>query len=225
MTAGLWAFLISLLTGFFRRDTVEVPLRDPQLLLLQAQQEMRENQAKNRERAVQAITQKNNLQAELDKTRRTTQKLEEKAEAALAAGNKDEARQLGLEADSYRSTLALIEGALERATVTTEAIKTAIRGEEERIRAKTAQAMAAKTDWRAIQISASLKRSEAANSSPRQSAQRRLDAVLEQMERTRVALWNEAQAALEAGEFMAAIRLLTEHQHLDAAIILGKTPM
>ena len=39
---------------------------------------------------------------------------------------------------------------------TTEAIKAAIRREEERIRAKTAQAMAMKTQWKQSQIEISL---------------------------------------------------------------------
>ena len=43
---------------------------DPELIINEAVREMRENQIKNRELAVQAITQKNNLQAEVDKQQR-----------------------------------------------------------------------------------------------------------------------------------------------------------
>ena len=58
-------------------------LEDPEILLAQAQQEMREAQAKNRERAVQAITAKNNLQAEVDKTQKMVNNLQAKAELGI----------------------------------------------------------------------------------------------------------------------------------------------
>ena len=136
----------------FRLDQLE----DPEILLQQAQQEMRENQAKNRERAVQAITQKNNLQAESDKTQKIVDNLQAKAELALKNGDRDLARQLLVEKGQYETTLATIKQSLQSAVETTEAIKTAIRREEERIRAKTAQAMAMKTQWKQSQIEISL---------------------------------------------------------------------
>ena len=136
----------------FRLDQME----DPEILLQQAQQEMRENQAKNRERAVQAITQKNNLQAELDKTQKIVDNLQAKAELALKNGDRDLARQLLVEKGQYETTLTTIQQSLQSALETTEAIKVAVRREEERIRAKTAQAMAMKTQWKQSQIEISL---------------------------------------------------------------------
>ncbi len=46
-------------------------LEDPELMINETLREMKENQIKNRELAVQAITQKNNLQAEVDKLERS----------------------------------------------------------------------------------------------------------------------------------------------------------
>ena len=150
MFGRIWRYIQGLLG--FKLDQLE----DPEILLQQAQQEMRENQAKNRERAVQAITQKNNLQAELDKTQKVVDNLQAKAELALKNGDRDLARQLLVEKGQYETTLATIQQSLQSAVETTEAIKVAIRREEERIRAKTAQAMALKTQWKQSQIEISL---------------------------------------------------------------------
>lgn len=150
MFGRIWRYIQGLLG--FKLDQLE----DPEILLQQAQQEMRENQAKNRERAVQAITQKNNLQAELDKTQKIVDNLQAKAELALKNGDRDLARQLLVEKGQYETTLATIQQSLQSAVETTEAIKVAIRREEERIRAKTAQAMAMKTQWKQSQIEISL---------------------------------------------------------------------
>ena len=80
-------------------------LEDPEILLQQAQQEMQEAQAKNRERAVQAITQKNNLQALVDQTQKMVDNLQAKAELALKNGDRDLARQLLVEKGQYDATL------------------------------------------------------------------------------------------------------------------------
>lgn len=129
---------------------------DPEVLLSQAQQEMKENQAKNRERAVQAITQKNNLQAEVDKNRKMVDNLQAKAELALKNGDRDLARQLLVEKQQYDTALTTMTASLQSAQESIETIKTAMRHEEERIRTKTAQAMALKTQWKQSQIEISI---------------------------------------------------------------------
>ncbi len=131
-------------------------LEDPEILLSQAQAEMREAQAKNRERAVQAITQKNNLQAELDRTQKIVSNLQAKAEIALKNGDRDLARQLLVEKGQYETTLTTISGSLQTALEMTDQVKVAMRREEERIRAKTAEAMALKTQWKQAQIETSM---------------------------------------------------------------------
>ena len=131
-------------------------LEDPEILLQQAQQEMREAQAKNRERAVQAITQKNNLQALVDQTQKMVDNLGAKAEIALKNGDRELARQLLVEKGQYDGTLTSTKASLQQALDTTEAVKQAMRREEERIRAKTAQALSMKAQWKQAQIENSM---------------------------------------------------------------------
>jgi len=150
MFARMWRYLKGLLG--FKLDQLE----DPDILLQQAQQEMKEASAKNRERAVQAITQKNNLQALVDQTQKTVDNLQAKAELALKNGDRDLARQLLGEKGQYETTLTTTKQSLQNAIDTTEAIKTALRREEERIRAKTAQALALKAQWKQSQIEISI---------------------------------------------------------------------
>jgi len=146
----IWRYLKGLLG--FKLDQLE----DPEVLLQQAQQEMRESQIKNRQRAVEAITQKNQLQALVDQTQKTVDNLQAKAEMALKNGDRDLARQLLIEKQQYEATLATTKESLDGAIQTTEAVKTAMRREEERIRAKTAEALALKAQWKQSQIEISL---------------------------------------------------------------------
>jgi phage shock protein A len=131
-------------------------LEDPEVLLKQAQEEMSVAQAKNRERAVQAITQKNNLQAEVEKTTKAIANLDAKATLALKNGDRDLALQLVREKQTLSANLDSLQASLTSATEVTEQIKVAIRREEERIRTKTTEAMALKTQWKQAQIENSI---------------------------------------------------------------------
>lgn len=150
MLDRIWRYLKGLLG--FNLDKLE----DPEILLSQAQQEMRDAQIKNRQRAVEAITQKNQLQALVDQTQKTVDNLQAKAELALKNGDRDIARQLLIEKQQYEVTLATTKESLQSAMATTEAVKAAMRKEEERIRAKTAEALALKAQWKQSQIEISL---------------------------------------------------------------------
>ena len=134
----------------------KAPVLTSEVLLQQAQQQMREAQAKNRERAVQAITQKNNLSALLDQTRKTIDRLTERAEAS-AEGEELEERLA--ERDKYQETLAQLEASLATATATTEAVKLAMRREEERIRAMTAEAVTLRAEEKQAQIEIAIAKS------------------------------------------------------------------
>jgi phage shock protein A len=127
-------------------------LEDPELLLQQAQEEMRTMHAKNRERAVQAITQKNNLQAQVDETQKRVDALQVKAELALKRGDRDLALQILKEKQSYDQTLQMTRVHLESAIQTSEQVKEAIKREDEKIRQKTAEALALKAQWKNSQI-------------------------------------------------------------------------
>lgn len=125
---------------------------DPEIIINESLREMKENQIKNRERAVQAITQKNNLQNLVDQEEKLTRNLEGKATLALQQGNRELARQLLREKGMHESTLNQLRTSLKQAEETSEAVKTAIRREEERFRVKTAEALALKANMKQAQI-------------------------------------------------------------------------
>jgi len=127
-------------------------MENPELLLNQAQEEMRALHAKNRERAVQAITQKNNLQQMVDDTQKRVDMLQSKAESALKRGDRELALQLLKEKQQYEVTLNTTKESLTAAIETAEAVKVAIKREEEKIRQKTAEALALKAQWKNSQI-------------------------------------------------------------------------
>ncbi len=129
---------------------------DPDVLLKQAQDEMREAHQKNRERAIQAITQKNLLQQQVDNTNKQVANLQAKAELALKNGNRELALQLLREKQTLEATLGTLNESLTSATQVTEQVKVAMRREEEAIRTKAAQAMAMKTKWKQAQIEQSI---------------------------------------------------------------------
>ena len=154
--------LLGVLFGFacvfplLRKRETKTPTNTSELLLHKAQSQMREAQAKNQERAVQAITQKNNLQALADQTQKMVNQLAEKAEASEAALDMKTTRELLTERDKYQETLVSVQTSLASAIVTTEVVKTAMRREENQIRAMTAEALAMKAQERQAQIEIAL---------------------------------------------------------------------
>lgn len=120
---------------------------------------MREAQAKNRERAVQAITQKNNLQALLDQTRKIIDRLTRQAEASP---EEEVVADKLAERDKYQETLAQLEASLATATATTETVKLAMRREEERVRAMTAEALTLRAEEKQAQIETAIAKSRLA---------------------------------------------------------------
>jgi len=129
---------------------------DPEVLLKQAQDEMAEMHRKNKERAVQAITQRNLLQDEVNKTNQQVQNLQSKAELALKNGNRDLARQLLVEKQTLEAGLPPLTASLEKANEITEQLKVTMKREEEAIRARAAQAMMMKTQLKQAQIENSI---------------------------------------------------------------------
>ncbi len=127
-------------------------LEDPEVIINDSLREMKESQVKNRERAVQAITQKNNLQALVDSEEKLVRNLQQKAEMALQNGNRELARQMLREKGQHDSTLEQLRGSLQQAVETSEAIKVAIRREEDRFRVKTAEALALKANLKQAEI-------------------------------------------------------------------------
>lgn len=127
-------------------------LESPEVILDQAVREMRESQVKNRERAVQAITQRNNLAQMVDKEEKIVRDLEAKAGLALKQGNRELARTLLRDKSIRDGTLQQLRSSLQQAEETSEAVKEAIRREDEKIRVKTAEALRLKTSMKQAQI-------------------------------------------------------------------------
>ncbi|MBC7808512.1 MAG: PspA/IM30 family protein [Akkermansiaceae bacterium] len=129
---------------------------DPTSLLKQAQREMEELHARNRDVAVRAITEKNNLEQMVQDIERKIRLLQEKADLAEERGDTDLAKQLRFEATSYTMTLTEIHASWEEAKLKADRIKATIKSEEERIRQKTTEAMLLETQWHTMQLQRSL---------------------------------------------------------------------
>ncbi len=146
MFRRLWRYVVALFSG--RMDEVE----NPEVLLSQAQREMQEMHARNRERAAQAIRRKNNLQQMADDTQKRMDNLLAKAELALERGDPELATQMLKERRQYEATRTAIKESLAQAIETAEAVRATIRDEEERIRRLTAETLALKAQWKNLQI-------------------------------------------------------------------------
>lgn len=131
-------------------------LEDPDLMLDQAKRDMTETLVANRERAVQAITQKNRLQGMLEEAKKKSAQLETQATMALKQGNRELARQFIREKANNDATIATLEGSYQNAVQAVEAVKLAIKRQEEEVRKKTAEALAMKAQWKQAQIQNSI---------------------------------------------------------------------
>ncbi len=131
-------------------------LEDPELMLDQARRDMSEALRQNREKAVQAITQKNRLQTMLDEQTRRSAQLEQQATVALRQGNRDLARQFMREKQSADTAVEQLKGTYAAALETVEQVKVAIKRQEEEVRKKTAEALAMKAQWKQAQIQESI---------------------------------------------------------------------
>jgi len=194
---------------------------------------MREAQAKNRERAVQAITQKNNLQALVDQTQKMVTRLEERAETARQADDLDLEQGLLAERGQYLLTLTQTQASLASAIETTEAVKTAMRREEERIRAQTAQALAMKAQQRQALIELAIEKSRLGMTTSYasdlfdraqakiQQAQARRD-LMARVRQTAEVLEAAAEEAAHNGDAALSRRLLAERDELKRAALNPK---
>jgi phage shock protein A len=217
---------------FAKRDK-KPPQDDAEILLQLAQSQMREAQAKNRERAVQAITQKNNLQALVDQTQKMVTRLEERAETARQADDLDLEQGLLAERGQYLLTLTQTQASLASAIETTEAVKTAMRREEERIRAQTAQALAMKAQQRQALIELAIEKSRLGMTTSYasdlfdraqakiQQAQARRD-LMARVRQTAEVLEAAAEEAAHNGDAALSRRLLAERDELKRAALNPK---
>lgn len=146
MFGRIWRYLRALFLG--KLDQLE----DPEVLLQEAQREMRENMAANRQRAVTAITQKNNLKAMLDEQEKRVATLQAQAEMAVKKGDRDLARRILSEKMTFEETMGQTKVSYDQAVEASEAVKVAIRRQEETVRQRTAEALAKRAQWKQSQI-------------------------------------------------------------------------
>lgn len=131
-------------------------LEDPDIMLDQAKRDMQQALVANREKAVQAITQKNRLQQMLDEATKKSAQLESQATTALRQGNRELARGFLREKTSTDSTIETLKSTLAQAVETVDQVKVAIKRQEEEVRKKTAEALALKAQWKQSQIQSSI---------------------------------------------------------------------
>jgi len=131
-------------------------LEDPDIMLDQARRDMQETLVANREKAVQAITQKNRLQGMLEEAKKKSAQMESQATMALKQGNRDLARQFIREKANNDAVITQLETSYNQAQQSVEAVKLAIKRQEEEVRKKTAEALAMKAQWKQAQIQNSI---------------------------------------------------------------------
>ncbi len=129
-------------------------------LLRQAHQEMREAQARNRDRAVQVITQKNVLQVQLDQTQRMIARQTERLESAEFSEDAASKRELSAQRDKNLKLLSVQQALLSGAVEATELVKNAMRREEGRIRQLTAEALVLGAQEKQARIETDIARSK-----------------------------------------------------------------
>jgi phage shock protein A len=131
-------------------------LEDPDLMLDQARRDMQGTLIANRERAVQAITQKNRLQGMLADAEKRSAQLEAQASTALKQGDRELARQFIREKANQDAQIETLRTSHAQAAAAVESVKLAIKRQEEEVRKKTAEALAMKAQWKQAQIQNSI---------------------------------------------------------------------
>lgn len=131
-------------------------LEDPELMLDQARRDMQDTLRQNKEKAVQAITQRNRLQQMMDEAVKKAATLESQATLALKQGNRDLARQFLREKQSSDASIQQLQGTLAAAQETVEQVKVAVKRHEEEVRKKTAEALQMKAQWQQAKIQESI---------------------------------------------------------------------
>ncbi|MDX2065136.1 MAG: PspA/IM30 family protein [Fimbriimonadaceae bacterium] len=145
---------INWLKGLFNRTMDK--LEDPDMMLDQAKRDMSQALVANREKAVQAITQKNRLAGMLEEAKKESARLEAQAAMALKTGNRDLATQAMRTKMNNDATIAQLQVSYDQAVQTVEQVKVAIKRQEEEVRKKTAEALAMKAQWKQAQIQNSI---------------------------------------------------------------------
>ena len=198
--------------------------------------EMRILHAGNRERAVKAITQKNNLQQIVDDAQRRVDLLQQKIDKAERNGDREFAAALRVEQGQYVQSAAWTRGQLEAVVTAAEHVRVAIKREEEALRQKTAEARRLQAQWQVLQIQrelAQIAREAVLAQRADECFSTDLTAALREQTTTRAGelertlgattqgvetLQTKASFALRRGEREVALQLIKEAQLLDATL-------
>lgn len=131
-------------------------MEDPEMMLDQARRDMETAVVQNRERAIQAITQRNELEKMLANQKTKSANLEKQAELALKQGNRDLALQVVREKQNSDATITQLTATYEQACQAVEQVKVAVEHQQAEVRAKTAETLALKAQWKQAQIQNSI---------------------------------------------------------------------
>jgi phage shock protein A len=142
------------LKALFNRTMDKV--EDPEIMLDQARRDMQAALIGNREKAVQAITQKNRLQGMLEEATKKSVTLEQNAVMALKQENRELAQQFMREKMTNDAVIVQLTESYNKAAAVVESVKVAIKRQEEEVRKKTAEALALKAQWKQAQIQNSI---------------------------------------------------------------------
>ena len=146
--------LVNWFKALFNRTMDKV--EDPEMMLDQAKRDMQKALLENKERAIAAVAQRNQLQKMLDDQRGQSANLQKQAEMALKQGNRELALQLVRQKQNVDSTIAQLEPSYDNACATVENVKIAMRRQEEEVKKKVAEALALKAQWKQAQIQNSI---------------------------------------------------------------------
>ena len=125
---------------------------DPEVILAEAQDAMRQELERAKENAVQAIAARNELRGVLQDQLNTAADLEAKARAALKMGNEELARQLLIEKATYDQNIETLKGQLAQAEQASENVKQNIKAMEAQVRQRAAQRLALVAGWKQAKI-------------------------------------------------------------------------
>ncbi len=131
-------------------------VESPDIMLDQARRDMQNALIANREKAVQAITQKNRLQGMLDEAKKKSAELEARATMALKQGDRELATQFMREKMNNDASVTTLQQSYDSAAATVDQVKVAIKRQEEEVRKKTGEALALKAQWKQAQIQNSI---------------------------------------------------------------------
>jgi len=131
-------------------------VEDPEIMLDQARRDMQQALVANREKAVQAITQKNRLQGMLEEANKKSTTLESNAVVALKQGNRELAQSFMREKMTNDAVIVQLQESYNKAAAVVDSVKVAIKRQEEEVRKKTAEALALKAQWKQAQIQNSI---------------------------------------------------------------------